>query len=455
MLLAGCRRGVEPVRAEFRVAVWQWHAPFGVVDRGLPVDEVYVRAATLSYDGDRLVAILPQRFERGGAWPVSLVLNFDAGAVRHFEELSLDAIRELVVGTYQSAAGAARKQGIEVRGLQLDLDCPVRLLPRYAELCRGVKRGLGKDRLSVTGLVSWIDDARVRELMQAVDLFVPQFYEGRLPRRFEDDVPVSDARDFSKYVRKLRNLGGPYQVGVAAYGQALLFDGKGGLVGPYRGLSLADAFRHPSLSFLGLDKVEGELHARFRANRPDARGRGKGYGILFRVPTAESLGTALAIVRREKSENCAGFAVFRLPEEGEGSTLPVSTLASVLKGKGVEPKIRLESRSRANPYAMIEGEARAAAEDVRVAISNQGDAPRLAEDPIEVEVRYPVGCAEVVAPGVADRVVRLDAAGAPMNGSLPRTAGIRFERRFVGVGETVELGAVRLGAGCRGEVRIR
>lgn len=421
----------------------------------MPVDDVYVRTATLSYDGERLVATLPQRFEKGETRPVWLVLNFDGGAVRHFEELPVDEIRELVTKTYRSAAGAARGQGISIRGLQLDLDCPVRLLPRYAELCRGVKRELGKDWLSVTGLVSWIDDARVRDLVGAVDLFVPQFYEGRLPRRFKEDVPVSDAREYPKYVRKLRDLGRPFQVGVAAYGQSLLFDAKGDLVGPYRGLSVGDAFRHPSLKFVGMDSVEGERHVRFEAQRPDAQGRGMGYGILFRIPTASSLADAIAMVRKDAPENCAGVAVFRLAEEGEGGTLPVPTLTAVLRGRTPAAEVRLESRSRPNPYALIEGNAKEAAEDVRVAVSNVGDAPRLEAGAVTVDVRFESGCAEVVSVGRADRMVKLDTAGAPVEGSLRRAGGIRFERNFVGVGQTVELGSVRLGAGCRGDVQIR
>lgn len=455
LTLVGCHRArpVSPPQ-EFRTAVWQWHAPFAPIPEGLPVDDAYVRAATLSYDGERLLPILPQRFEKGEGRPVTLVFNFDAGAVRHFEELRVESVRSILLDTYRAASEAARKQGLKVHGLQLDLDCPTRLLPRYAQLCREVKTGIGKDRLSVTGLVSWIDDAKLADLAQAVDLFVPQFYEGRLPRRFDDDVPVSDHSTYARYLPKLIELGRPYQVGVAAYGQALLFNAKKDLVGPYRGLSVAQAFRHPSLRFQGLKAVAGERHLRFVAVRADAKGRGLGYGILYRIPTAESLAAALDAVRQNPPPNCSGVAIFRLPEAEEAATLPVPTLTAVLNGRMPKVAVELDSRTRTNPYALIEGNAKETAEDVRVGVRNAGDAPRLASEPIQVDVRFKSGCAEVVSMAHADRIVPLDGEGQPMRGGLVRASGVRFERNVVGVGEVVDLGRVRLRPGCGSEVKL-
>jgi hypothetical protein len=455
LAVAGCRqaRPLLPPQ-EFRTAVWQWHAPLTSIAKELPVDDAYVRAATLSYDGEHLVPILPQRFEKGEARPVTLVFNFDAGAVRHFEELPVETVRRIVLDTYGAAKEAARKQGLKVQGIQLDLDCPARLLPRYAQLCREVKKGVGQDRLSITGLVSWIDDAKIGELLQALDLFVPQFYEGRLPRRFDDDVPVSDHASYARYRPKLIDLGQPYQVGVAAYGQALLFNAKKDLVGPYRGLSVAEAFRHPSLRLLGIKTVAGERHVRFIADRADAKGRGLGYGILFRVPTAESLAAALDAVRQDPPPNCAGAAIFRLPEAEEASTLPIPTLAAVLKGTAPRAAIMLDSRTRSNPYALIEGNAKETAEDVRVGVRNAGTAPRIEEDPLQIDVRFKSGCAEVVSMAHADRIIPLDANGHPFRGSLARAGGVRFERNVVGVGEAVDLGTIRLGPGCGSEVKL-
>lgn len=455
LALLGCQapRSIRPPEA-FRTAVWQWHSPFTKVEKGLPVDDVYVRAATLSYDGERLIPILPQRFEKGEGRPVTLVFNFDGGAVRHFEELPVESIRRIVAETYHAASEAARKQGLKIQGLQLDLDCPVRLLPRYAQLCREVKKGMGKDRLSITGLVSWIDDAKLTELVQSVDLFVPQFYEGRLPRRFDDDTPVSDHATYSRYVPKLANLDRAYQVGVAAYGQALMFNAKGDLVGPYRGLSVADAFRHASLRFLGLKTVVGERHLRFRADHADAKGRGLGYGILFRIPTAESLALALEAVRQDPPPNCAGVAIFRLPETDEAATLPIPTLTAVLKGDRPTANVELDSRTRTNPYALIEGNAQETAEDVRVGVRNVGDAPLIASEPLQIDVRFKSGCAEVVSLAHADRVIPLDAQGVPQRGSLLRSSGVRFERQVVGVGEAIDLGTVRLRPGCVSDVKL-
>ena len=416
-----------------------------------PFDEVYVRAATLSYDGERLVPTLPQRFVKGERRPVHLVLNFDGGATRHFGEFATEELALVVGDTYEAASAAAKRQGIQVVGLQLDLDCPSRLLPKYAELCREVKGRVGKATLSVTGLTSWLTESGLDDLVGAIDRFVPQFYEGRLPQRFQDDVPVSDADRYLAAIERLSRLDRPYLVGIAAYGQALLFDPKGKLAGTYRGLSIADAFRHPSLRLDSSREVAGERHVRFVAVRPDARGRGLGYGILFRLPTPASFAAALEAVRRDRPVNCLGAAIFRLPEEGEAATLPIATMTAVIAGRKPSPRIRPATTRRANPYALIEGTAAEPSEHVRVAIENVGESPRLETSPITVNVRFRAGCAEQVNIDHADRAVPFGPV--PGRVSLARATGVRFERTYVGVGEKVDLGTVRLRPGCTVDIR--
>ncbi|MGV3614948.1 MAG: DUF3142 domain-containing protein [Fimbriimonas sp.] len=414
----------------------------------LPFDQMYVRAATLSFDGERLVPTLPQRFARGERRPVHLVFNFDGGATRHFGEMPIVTVSGVIAETYRSAKAAAKRTGLDVRGVQLDLDCPARLLPRYAELCRETKRLIGEDALSVTGLVSWLSEGSLSDLVASIDLFVPQFYEGRLPKTFREDVPVSDHASYSAVVEKLARLEKPYRAGIAAYGQALLFDPTGKLVSTYRGLSVADAFRHPSLRLDSIRDVKGERHVRFLATRADRLGRGLGYGILFRIPTAKSLQAALQAVRTNRPRNCEGAAIFRVAEANEAATLPLVTIASVLRDEEPRAEIEKDSTSRPNPYALIEGSAKEAAEDVRVALRNVGDAPRLETEPVRVDVRFGTGCADVVSVAHADRMTPLDANGQPARGSLRRASGVRFERMYVGAGERVELGKVRLKPGC-------
>jgi hypothetical protein len=450
--VAGCRTQPPTPPSGFRTAIWQWHAPFAGVPADLPVDDVYVRAATLSFDGERLVPTLPQRFERGERRPVSLVLNFDAGAARHFGELPEDQVATVAAEAFLAARRAAERQGTQVRGLQLDLDCPARLLPKYARVCRVIRSKVPKATLSVTGLVSWIGDDRLRDLVAAVDEFVPQFYEGRLPQRFEADVPVSDHRDYASVMETLARLGKPYRIGVAAYGQVLLYDARGRLAGVSRGLSLADAFRHPSLRFDSLREVQGERHVRFTAVKADAAGRGLGYGILFRIPTALSFAAALAAARDRRPANCVGIAVYRLAEAGETATLPAVTVAEVLRGRKPVADVRRETSARSNPYALIEGTARERAGEVRVAIRNAGLAPRLESEPVRVDVRFAGGCADTVATAYADRVVSLGPDGRPMRVSLERATGVRFGRRFIDAQSRVELGVVRLKPGCTGKV---
>ena len=301
-------------------------------------------------------------------------------------------------------------------------------------------------------LTSWIGTPELRSLVHAVDLFVPQFYEGRLPERFEEDVPISDHRSYVSVCEDLDALGRPYMVGVGAYGQALLFDASGRRVGVYRGLSIADAFRHPALRVESLRTVAGERHVRFRALRADSQGRGKGFGILYRIPTAESLQEALKEVNGGRSVNFRGVALFRLPEEGETSTLPIVTLAAVFRAQRPSADVEIDGATSSNPFALIEGGAKEVPTSVSVAVRNVGKAPHLSSVPITVEVRYRVGCGEFVAVDRADRVDPISEEGNGAAVSMSRSAGVRFERWHLAPGQRVALGSVRLREGCQASI---
>ena len=146
VLLSSCRTHRAP-QAQTR-SFWYWHTPFQLTASQrtdldlLGVRDLFVRAATMSFDGEHMQAILPQRWL--SPWPrVWLVLNFDGGARGHFAEVAPRDVAAQTVKAFLDAKRAAVGSGIV--GLQIDLDCPTRRLPRYADLLREVRRLLPKD----------------------------------------------------------------------------------------------------------------------------------------------------------------------------------------------------------------------------------------------------------------------------------------------------------------------
>lgn len=434
--VGGCDNRHPIRRAPLRNGAYTWNASIERVD--LPVSDLYARAATISYDGDRYLPTLPARFGDLKETRLTLVYNFDAGALSHFEEVEPATTAKVLAAAYRTAKRLAMANGAEVAGLQVDLDCPTRLLPRFGDLLRRLRLEVGRDELSVTGLVTWIGSDRLADALEPLDYWVPQFYEGRLPTEFDADVPVTDHEQIARRSDALRELGVPFRTGVAAYGQALLFRPDGKLQSSYRGLSLEEAFRSDRLRFVSVRRVLGELHYRFRGTV----GSGADYGLLYRVPTGDSLTVAWQAGQKGQPDNFAGEVLFRLPSGREATALPVPTLAKILAGGHPEPNLRLTTRRRKNPFAIIEGVGKTSKENLAVTVENVGDAPFIGEEPLSAEVSFREGCAEVVANSDADSVEKVGGE------SLRSLTEVDFRRWYVAPGDIIELGQVRLGEGC-------
>jgi len=439
-----------------RVGIWAWHSPFDVDSQtdtqlsAVGIDEVFVRTATVSFDGDRYVPTLPQSFRATGRRPLHHVLNFDAGAVSHFGEVPNDRIASVVVTTYRSAAAEVRRRGGMPVGLQLDLDCPTRLLPKYGDLLKRVRQELAKsEQLSITGLTTWLTSEKLKPALDAVDFWAPQFYEGNVPKSLEQRETVSDAKGLRRGLDTLGKLDKPFYVGVAAYGQSLLYDPRGQLAGTYRGLSPEQAFRHPSLRFERTEQVDGESHFSFLAVKPGRGGRGLGYRIVYRVPSAESVAQSIDLVRSSRPANCRGVILFRLAQPDESLALALPTLAAAVRRELVAPKIVLRKSARSSPYALIEGTGKDLGMEHAFSLKNEGNGgTRFGTDAVEVVVRFPVGAVESVQAGDFDGVVPF--AGSQESAgrvSLRRADGLVFRRGHLGVGQSAEIGPIRMSKG--------
>lgn len=443
IVVVGCRPAASPKKLEVRNGAYFWHSPYSAVD--LPLDDIYVRVATLSYDGDRLSGILPIRFDAANKSSLTLVMNFDAGAVRHLEEVDLEETAEVIGRSYLQAEKTAQNQGALVRGLQLDIDCPTRLLPRYGELLEAVRRQIPGRELSITGLTSWIGDRRLSSALKPLDYWVPQFYEGRLPRAFEQDVAVTEDDEIKRKRRMLAELGTPFRLAIASYGQALLFDASGKPEGVFRSFGLEEAFRNPRFSVKSVRRVLEEIHIRFVGTDTE----GRQHGILFRLPTAKSFSRAWSTAAAEMPPNFAGRILFRVPQEGEATTLPLVTLQAALAGKPTSARLTDVREEKTSVFGIIEGQADLPAGTTTVTFGNGGNAPRLEERPATIDLKFDEGCAETVSNSAADRLELLDAEGRPGKISLRRASGVRFTRWYLAPGDQKELGTVRLKAGCK------
>ena len=429
--------------------MWYWHTPFRITEgeraslRRMGVRTLYVRAGTFSSDGKRAVTILPQHWETAApGLEIVLTMNFDSGLVSHLETIPPETLARGVADGLR----AARAKAPPSVGFQLDVDCPTRLLPRYADLLRRVRRRLDAP-LSITALPTWLSASGFGEVAAAVDEVVPQFYENRTGRTLDALEPVSDPAALGRGLARLRSLGVPCRVGLAAYGHALIYDPKGRLAGMYRGLSPEDALRHPALRFERADDLEGERRLVLRADAPDRQGRGVGARIAYVLPTPAALRAQLAVYRAWAPPNARGPVLYRFPEPGEAMALPLSTVEAALAGRRALPGLAVDLKARAAPWALIAP----GRQDVRppmtlrVRATAVGVGPSKAEPgAVQVLVRLDRPGIASVAPGDFDsaEVGTLDEGGRFVRGSGLRADVALLRRGGVLPGETLRSGPV-------------
>lgn len=467
ILSQSCGKGAgkQPLELGF----WYWHSPFTLSPeeekdlREHGLNKMFVRAGTFSTDGGNAVLAIPQSYQRIPDLEIHLVFNFDSGFVRHFEEFDLAKVSEQVATRIEAQLDRAAKLGVEPTGVQLDLDSPTRLLPRYAEFVRRIRsRVKGEWQWSATALMSWLGTKGVETLSRELDFIVPQAYEGVTGRTVDTMRPVSDPDYLRSVMGKAEKLACPYYFGIPAYGHGFLFDDRGKLADIYQKIGPAEAMRHPSFQFqeaypsdrLGQPAKDqkssvGEEVIKFKAIRPSPSGRGVGYTLGFSVPSPELLRQMWDVVRENAGPKCRGAIIYRYPEPEATLTLTLPGILDVLQGNRPQPNLSLATDSERDNFEIIEGRSphAEASRDFFISIQNTGNAATfVSPDAVEVIVEFD-------RPGMGD--VRLRDFDKVQPGSVsqdgkfqetpPRHASaIRLSKSYLGAKQKAHVGPIRL-----------
>lgn len=429
----------------------------------MKVKRLFVRAGTISNDGQKLVLVMPQEYvENAPKLPLTLVFPFDSGAVGHFDDFELGAMAEGVGSRIVRQIEEAERAGMRVEGVQLDMDCPTRLLPRYADFVREMRAKqprLKSTQFSTTALFSWLGTDGVQKLSRELDFIVPQAYEGETGRTLGTARPVSDLALFDQ-LHRAEGLECPYYVGLPAYGRATLYDRDGKLVNIYRGMTPQDALRNEAFEVSRAEPVDsqgkaikkeidwsGEQFLALKAIRSDSAGRGLGYSILYSIPSCEQLKRSLAAARDKAGHNCRGFIVFRYPEAEEALSLPLEALADTLSGKPLVPVIEGKLESTADVYGALETGGPIATREFYVRIKNSGAASTLiAPDAVTVDVSGPAGSFHdaVSRDALTMKTGVKSESGEFVETPLNTATTIRFTLPGLAAGESAEIGPIRV-----------
>lgn len=472
--LISARRTPPP--RPLKASLWYWHTPFVIPAveleqlKAMGVKRLFVRAGIIRRSRSHVFLTLPQEWKSAAKGiEIHLVLNFASDVVRSLGTIQAPALEQAVWDIALREKKRAEKAGVQVGGVQLDLDSPTSKLPIYAELLRELHARAAKVHLalSITALPTWFGSSALRDVVAQTDFFVPQFYEAETPRTRDAMVGISSLARFQRGILAADRLGVPFYAGVPAYGHALAFDDKDRLLGTFHDMSPDDAIHAPGFRLtrtFGLDSkgrpatpasYTGEDIIDFEA--PPIEGD-RPYHVLYDVPTPGMVAAHLSLLREQSPRNCEGFILFRYPEPKERSTLPLAGLAAVLGRRDAIPAITARVQVASAPWELIEADTRAARPplELRVKLSNTGtsstmfsddavsltlvlDRPGIEEMPPPTRNYHRVECFYSDQPGSGQ--------GPPlhlMRSSPARANVLVFQRAALAPGETMATGPIRL-----------
>jgi hypothetical protein len=231
--------------------------------------------------------------------------------------------------------------------LQLDHDCSIRLLPRYAAFLRELRGELGLKEISITALAGWIDSPAFKQLGETADELVPMFYD--LTADLPQDIVVGKAKPMDgpeavSWIARWKSCRTPWRAGLANFERITLFEANGKLIGHLKqwepeSISHAD-FLETLPQFTG--------GTGYRINRPAIL-----YGtrleasqiLVWRAPDSENLRT---LITAAFDAGARGVVWFALPGPGLRAAHSPSHLAALARGEtpahGVHVKLASDGR---------------------------------------------------------------------------------------------------------------
>jgi hypothetical protein len=233
--------------------------------------------------------------------PVVVVVRLDGGDAEVAAQALLPALLDVVVQW--------RAAGIVLRGVEVDHDCAVSKLPRYAQLLKKLREALPGDLLlSITALPAWTASADMAAILEQADESMLQVHAVSNPAQglFDADRAARWVREFAARNHK------PFRVALPDYGSRVSFDNNDNPL-----------------------SVESEMPLSTAGVRAEE----------MRAAPAD-VARLLGELQASRPENLLGFGWFRLPVPEDRRTWSLRTLKAVIAGRSLLPELDIvQSRS--------------------------------------------------------------------------------------------------------------
>ncbi|HEV2884309.1 MAG TPA: DUF3142 domain-containing protein [Pyrinomonadaceae bacterium] len=356
--------------AEVPIAFWAWRTQSpNEADVRAAVEKagarsIFLRAGQIDYQDGKLRRIRPLAGSLPRGIDLHLVYNATRSLLAHLESVDDQVLTSAIGRAYREDSERAVQEHANVAGLQVDIDVPTRLLPRYRRTLSALRGDLQPgDQLSITGLPTWMDSSELDDVLAQVDFWIPQFYGAEIPERSDQLIPISSPENTLRFVNRARDLDRPFYAGVAAYSWALLYSASGSLISLRGDMDPAEIAADPNLELIDQRAFEvsttssatdssamNEWRYTFRARADgvtDDLIMHAGDLLVVDVPSAESLRTAARVVRQQAGEKLLGICVFRLPARDDPATLTVEQVASALSDQNPTAQIDVRIKREA------------------------------------------------------------------------------------------------------------
>lgn len=373
---------------EVPIAFWAWKnsAPseteISDARRRSGVGDLFVWAGQLDLIDGEVVRDRQMRGYLPNAVKVHLVYNGTRKLLDNLGSTDPEMLAEAIAKTYLADLGSQNLKGVKAVGIQLDLDYPTRLLPRYGETIRRLREKLPPATIiSVTGLPTWMNNPEISKVLDAVDLWTPQLYGAEIPTRIDKPIPISSTGDIRRWLGKIRKLNKPFYAGLAAYGYTILYDRSGDLVSLRGDIDLSSILSSVSLEFVRQENLGGNVRYIFRARSDlvlDSLVIAKGESLVFDTLSPASLREAARAVREEAGDRLLGICVFRLPTADDRTNLRLGEIVDALRDRPMTSDVGVSVEK---------------ASDRKFTLSavNHGSASSLAQNALTIDLYVPPG----------------------------------------------------------------
>lgn len=337
---------------EVPVAFWAWRTQSpGESDIRAAIEKaqaqvVFMRAGQIDYQDGKLRRIRPL----AGSFPkgikLHLVYNTTGAVLEQLESIDPQTLATEFARDFREESERARRDGANIRGLQLDIDFPTRLLSRYEQTLNALRKEIHPGtELSITGLPTWMESPVLTDVLKNVDFWVPQFYGAEIPSHSSQIIPITSPKSITYFVNKTREIDKPFYAGLAAYSVAMLYSASGSLISLRGDMNPALIASDPNLELTNqrsFDSAERRYAFRAKADGvTDGLNMHAGDVLVIDLPAAETLRIAARITRELAGKKLLGICVFRLPARDDPATLTVEQVTNALTDRSSDANIEV------------------------------------------------------------------------------------------------------------------